>query len=146
MFKRHLSTLLFTALLLLFSSVVSTPVLAQYSQNPFGQIQAPGALSNFGDITTGGFGNFLTLIFRLMIVGGGIFALFNIILAGYAFLSAGDDPKKMEGAWAKIFQSLIGLSFIAGAFVLAAIFGKLLFGDFNTIINPQIPTIEDITP
>lgn len=112
-------------------------------ENPFGPITAPGPLLNFGDIQ-GGPGKFLTLIFRLMIVGGGIFSLFNIILAGYAFLSAGDDPKKIEGAWAKIWQSLIGLSFIAGSFVLAAIFGKLLFGDFDAIINPEIPTIEQI--
>ncbi len=114
-------------------------------ENIFGQITPPEALLNFGGIE-GGPGKFLTLIFRLMIVGGGIFALFNIILAGYAFLSAGDDPKKMEGAWAKIYQSLIGLSFIAGAFVLAAIFGQLLFGSFTAIVNPQVPTIEDIAP
>ena len=112
------------------------------AQNIFGNIQAPGPLGNFGDVTTGGIGNFLTLIFRLMIVGGGIYALFNIILAGYAFLSAGDDPKKMEGAWAKIYQSIIGLSFIAGSFVLAAIFGQLIFGEWDFIINPQIPTIN----
>lgn len=109
----------------------------------FGQIQAPQYLAPFGSLI-GGPGKFLTLIFRVLIMGGGIYSVFNIILAGYAFLSAGDDPKKIEGAWAKIWQTLIGLAFIAGSFVLAAIFGKLVFGDYNTIINPQIPTIQDI--
>ncbi len=110
----------------------------------FGTIPQPLELGNFGTDVGGGLGNFLTLIFRVMIVGGGIYALLNIILAGYAFLSAGDDPKKMEGAWAKIYQSLIGLSFIAGSFVLAAIFGQIIFGNWNFIINPEIPTINQI--
>lgn len=116
------------------------------AQNPFGQITPPDALNNFtGGTGPGtGLGSLLNLIFRLMIVGGGIYALFNFILAGYAFLAAGDDPKKIEGAWGKIWQSLIGLSFIAGAFVLAAIFGKIFFGDYNFIINPSIPTINQI--
>lgn len=110
----------------------------------FGTIQAPAALNAFGTVETGALGRFTTLLFRLMIVGGGIYSLFNIILAGYAFLSAGDDSKKIEGAWARIYQSLIGLSFIAGSFVLAAIFGRIIFGDFNAIINPNIPTINEI--
>lgn len=76
-----------------------------------------------------------------MIVAGGIYALFNLVLAGFAFLSAGNDPKKVEGAWAKIWQTLLGLAFIAGSFVLAAIFGKLIYGDYNAILSPSIPTL-----
>jgi hypothetical protein len=112
--------------------------------NPFGTIHPPAALQKFGTVDTGALGNLTTLIFRLMIVGGGIYAVFNIIIAGYTFLSAGDDSKKMEGAWAKIYQSFIGLAFIAGSFVLAAIVGRILFGSFDSILNPQIPTINDI--
>jgi hypothetical protein len=76
-----------------------------------------------------------------LIVGGGIYALFNLVLAGYSFLGAGDDPKKVEAAWAKIWQTAIGLLFMAGAFVLAAIFGQLIFGDWSFILDPQIPTL-----
>ena len=113
-------------------------------QDIFGNITPPAAVAQFGGVENGGIGRFLTLMFRIMIIGGGIFALFNFILAGYAFLSAGDDPKKIEGAWAKIWQSLLGLAFVAGAFVLAAIFGRIFFGSFNAIISPDIPTINDI--
>jgi hypothetical protein len=115
--------------------------------NIFGQIKPPEALSRFtgtgGDVGAG-FGAFLNLIFQLAIVGGGIYALFKIILAGYAFLSAGDDPKAIEGAWARIWQSMIGLVLIAGAFVLAAIFGRIFFGSYDAIINPVIPTLNQI--
>lgn len=112
------------------------------AQGPFGTITAPSPLARFGDVATGGaLGNFLNIILKVMIVGAGLFALFNFILAGYAFLSAGEDSKKIEGAWAKIWQSAIGLAFAAGAFVLAAIFGWLIFGNPNFIINPTIPTL-----
>lgn len=107
----------------------------------FGPIASPTALGNFGNVESGGIGRLLNLIFNLLLVGGGIFALFNLILAGYAFLSAGDDSKKLEGAWGRIWQTAIGLVFMAGAFVLAAIFGKLIFGDWNAILNPSIPAL-----
>src|SRR5438132_13045647 len=107
----------------------------------FGTIATPPALANFGDVSSGGLGKFLNLILKLLIVGGGIYALFNLILAGYAFLSAGDDPKKIEGATAKIWQTAIGLVFMAGAFVLAAIFGLLIYGKADAILNPSIPSL-----
>ena len=56
-------------------------------------------------------------------------------------MSAGEDAKKVAGAWAKIWQSLLGLAIAAGSFVLAAIFGQLIFGQWDFILNPQIPTL-----
>ena len=109
--------------------------------NPFGTINPPAFL-NAPPGT--GLGNLLNVIFKIMIIGAGLYTLLNVILAGYAFLGSGNDPKKIEGAWAKIWQSLIGLIFVAGAFVLAAIFGQIFFNDASFIINPKIPTIEDI--
>lgn len=107
----------------------------------FGNITPPSPLAKFGLVETGAIGNFLNLILKIVIVGGGIFALFNLVLAGYAFMGAGDDPKKMEAAWGKIWQTALGLIFMAGAFVLAAIFGLLIYGDASAILNPKIPTL-----
>lgn len=111
--------------------------------NPLGVVPVPSAVAAFagGSVQGGAIGTFLNLILKLLIVGGGIYGLFNFILAGYGFLSAGDDPKKVEAAWAKIYQTAIGLLFMAGAFVLAAIFGQLIFGKWDFILNPQIPQI-----
>jgi len=108
-----------------------------------GTVKPPAQFAAGGrfDIEHGGLGNFLNLLLKVIIVGGGIYALFNLVLAGYAFLGAGDDPKKVEGAWAKIWQTALGLLFMAGAFVLAAIFGQLIFGSWDFILNPKIPTI-----
>lgn len=110
--------------------------------NPFGTVEQPPALNNFNAVEDGGLGQLLNLILTLMVVGGGVYALFNFILAGYMFFSAADDPKKAEGAWAKIYQTAIGLLFIAGSLLLAAIFGGLIFGDPGFLLKPTIPTIN----
>ena len=94
---------------------------------------------------TGDYGNyqsglipFFNNLVRLLIVVGGIWAFINLILAGYGFLGAGDDPKKMETAWKKIWMSMMGLLFILGSFLLAAIFGYLLFNNPTAILKPTI--------
>jgi hypothetical protein len=114
--------------------------IAASADSLFGKIEPPANVQKFGNVQEGGLGNFLYLIIRGMIVVAAVYALFNLVLAGYAFMSAGDDPKKVAGAWAKIFQTLIGLAFTAGAFVLAAIFGQLLFGNPMFLLKPTIET------
>jgi magnesium-transporting ATPase (P-type) len=108
----------------------------------FGEIKLPTNFLYGGIEATGGqpggLIQFLNNIVRLLIVVAGLFAFFNLILAGYGFLSSGNDPKKMGDAWAKIWQSMMGLLFIVGSFVLAAIFGWLLFGNPGAILNPKI--------
>lgn len=105
----------------------------------FGKITLPETF-RYGVLTGegGGLIGFFNNIIRLLIVIGGLWAFLNLILAGYGFLGAGDDPKKMEAAWQKIWQSMMGLLFILGSFILAAIFGYLLFGDPTAILKPKI--------
>lgn len=105
-----------------------------------GVIAPPPQVGNFGDVATGP-GKLLQTIFTTMIALGGIYSLINFILAGYSFLTAGDDPKKVEGAWAKIWQTAIGLTVMAGTFLLGAIFGKLIFGSSTYVLSPFIPTL-----
>ncbi len=96
-----------------------------------------GGSGQYGGYQTGLI-SFFNNIIRLLIVIGGTWAFINLILAGYGFLSAGDDPKKMEAAWQKIWQSMLGLLIILGSFILAAIFGYLLFGNPAAILQPKI--------
>src|SRR3972149_7408972 len=101
--------------------------------SPFGPITLPPEIEAKypGGVEGGAIGTLLEIVIQSLIVIAGVFALFNLIFAGYAFMSAGDDPKKVAGAWAKIYQSLLGVVISAGAFVLAALFGRLLFGDYS---------------
>jgi hypothetical protein len=86
-------------------------------------------------------GKIVQLVIWVLLISAGVYALINFILAGYAFMSAGDDAKKIEGAWAKIWQTALGLAVAAGAFVLAAIFGQLIFNDPTILFNPTIPAL-----
>ncbi|MBN1168702.1 hypothetical protein JXA63_02310 [Candidatus Woesebacteria bacterium] len=103
----------------------------------WGNIARPDFLT--GDVQTG-IGPLLNTIMWTMIVIAGIYALINFIIAGYDFMSAGGDPGKVANAWSRIWQTIIGLIVSAGAFVIAAIVGWLVFGDWDFIINPVIPT------
>ena len=102
-----------------------------------GNIEAPVADNPYFTAGTQGEGLFLLLsnIFKLAGAIAGIFFVVQIILAGYGYLSSSGDPKKTEAAFAKIWQSLIGLLIVSGAFVLASFIGKILGID---ILNPII--------
>jgi hypothetical protein len=105
----------------------------------FGSIEPPEAIKKFS--STGEPGGMIILfnnLLRLLIVIGGIYALLNFILAGYSFMNASGDPKKIELAWAKIWQSIVGLLIITISFALAALLGQLLFGSPTAILQPKI--------
>ncbi len=107
--------------------------------NPFGKVNPPPGVNAFpGKGQVSDVGVFLTIILRTMILGAGVYALFNIVFAGYSFLSAGGESKRIEAAWAKIWQGILGLGIAAGSFVIAALLGRIFFGSFTAIIDFQI--------
>lgn len=110
------------------------------AQNIFGQVSPPPGVSAYEGGQLIGLPLFVNNILKLLIIGAGIYSVFNLVLAGYAFLSAGDDPKKVTAAWSKIWQTLLGLTFAAGAFVLAALFGKIIFNDPKALLQIKIFT------
>ena len=105
-----------------------------------GNIAPPPGVAIWGGAVQGGLVPFLNAIINFVIVIAGLYVFLNIILAGFQFINAGGEPKEVEKAWTKIWQSLIGLLIIALAFVLAAIFGYLLFKDPTALLNPKITT------
>jgi hypothetical protein len=106
--------------------------------NPFNTL-SPGITSLTNASTQGqGLITILNNILRTAVVMAGIYVLFNFIIAGYQFISAGGEPKNVAKAWEKIWQSMLGLLIIAGSLVLAAIVGFLIFGDVTILIEPRI--------
>lgn len=101
----------------------------------FGTVSPPP--TGYGGVFSG-LVPFLNNILRLLFVIAGLFAFFNLVIAGFQFMSAGGDSKAIEKAWSRIWQSLIGLLIIVGSFLLAAIFGYILFGDATAILQPKI--------
>lgn len=105
----------------------------------FGVVEPPaGVRDRFGTDPTAGIGRLIQLGFNVLILIGGIYALLNFILAGYAFLAAGDNPKGIETAWAKIYQTIIGLVVLVGAFLIAAVVGLLVYGRADALLNPTL--------
>lgn len=109
--------------------------------NPLGTVKSPTQIAKFGADPGTALGNLLQLTLTVLIVAGGVYALFNFVLAGYAFLSAGDNPKGMEAAWAKIYQTIIGLVFLVGAFLMAGVIGLIVYGNSGALLNPALPTL-----
>lgn len=81
---------------------------------------------------------FISNILQLLAVAAGLFAFFNLIIAGFTYISAGSDSKKTSEAWSRIYMSLIGLLLIVGSYAIAAIIGVVFFGDPGFILNPKI--------
>ena len=107
----------------------------------WGRVNPPPGVkvySSTGDIS--GLQKLLSNGVKTLIVIAGIYAFINIILAGYSFMSAGGNPEKIAGSWSKIYQTILGLIIAAGSFVLAAIFGKIVFGYPNALLQLQIFT------
>jgi len=100
----------------------------------FGNITNP---TKYGtDIDKGqGLFTFLSNVFKFAAVAGGIYLIIQIILAGFDYISASGDVKKTEAAWAKIWQSLLGLVIISSAFIIAGVVGRLT--GIN-ILSPEI--------
>lgn len=77
-------------------------------------------------------------LLKIVFVIAGLWAFINFIVAGYGFISAGGDSKAVGKAWDRIWQSFMGLLFIVGSFLLAAIAGVLLFHDATAILQPKL--------
>jgi hypothetical protein len=106
----------------------------------FGPISTTPGLDKYPAVDQGGLTGLLSVILKLLVMIASIWTLLQLIFAGYGFMSAGGDPKSIESAWSKVWQSLVGLTIVAGSFVLAAIFGYIIFGDPNAILSPKIYT------
>lgn len=104
----------------------------------FGTISPPDEINKLSNGTTNGDGLFILLnrIFTLIGVAAGIFFVIQILLSGFAYISASGDQKKTEAAWTKIYQSIIGLLIVSSAFVLTAVIGKLV--GMDSILDPNI--------
>ena len=112
------------------------------SDDPIGQISpfvdTPGLEISGETAKLTGIIALLNIVLRLIFIFAGIWALLNIIIAGISFISAGGDAKKVASAWARIWQSLLGLVIIVSSFLLAAVIGILLFGDPTAILAPKL--------
>jgi hypothetical protein len=80
----------------------------------------------------------LNTLLRVVFIVAGIWALFNFMMAGFDYMGASGDPKKITAAWQKIWMSVLGLALVVASFLLAAIVGIIIFKDPFAILNPTL--------
>jgi hypothetical protein len=103
-----------------------------------GGISPPPAISKYitpDGVKGQGLFTFFSNLLKFAAVIAGLALIIQIIMAGYGFIMANGDSKKMTAAWDKIWQSLLGLLIVASAFILAGLAQRL------TGIDPVNPII-----
>lgn len=115
------------------------------SNDPIGCLTAPTGVVALPtpDKTTGqvGLGPILSLVniaFNLIFIVAGLFAFFQLIMAGYQFMNAGGDSKQVSAAWNKITQTFLGIIIMIGSFLISAIMGQIFFGDPLHFLRPTL--------
>lgn len=106
-----------------------------------GRVSPPPFIKEGINTTTGqltGIMVLLNTLLKLVFIAAGLYAFFNIVIAGFDFINAAGDPKKVATAWERIWQSVLGLLIIVSSFLLAAIIGLILFNDPGAILNPKL--------
>jgi hypothetical protein len=101
----------------------------------FGTIKSP--ITSYGDVGTG-LPSFITNVITIIFAAAGLFAFFNLMIAGFSYISAAGDTKKIEAATASINMSLMGLVIMVAAAAITGVVSYLLFGSATAILSPNI--------
>ncbi len=102
-----------------------------------GTLTLPGGLPK--DVA--GTGDFLSALFRFLVIVAGVFSLWQFLTGGLGIITGGSDKGKLAEAQSKITMSILGLVIIAASFLLAGIAGQILFGSFTAILSPTLKSI-----
>jgi len=107
----------------------------------FGTFAPPPGIAEYEGTTQGvsAITTLLSNILRLTIFAAGLYTLINLIVSGIQYIGSSGNPELLKQASSRIWLSLLGMIIIAAAIILAAVIGKIFFGDYNAIIRPLIP-------
>lgn len=80
-------------------------------------------------------GNILSVFINFLIIISGIYALINLSLGGFQYLSSGGDKTQIEHSRQRIVYAILGLGIVASTVaidrVLGAVFGVNIFGNIK---------------
>lgn len=96
-------------------------------------------VKSYGSVESSmGISAFISNIITIIFAAAGLFAFFNLMIAGFSYISAGGDEKKILAATQSINMSLIGLVVMVAAAAITGIVSYLLFGSATAILSPSI--------
>lgn len=96
---------------------------------PFGKVGTWGKADGVNALI-----NTVSSIVGALTIFASIWFLFMLLFAGYEWISAGGDSKKIASARDRITHAFVGLVIVVGSWSLLAVAGQ--FFGFNTLINP----------
>lgn len=115
-----------------------TDVVGAGTESVFGTIKPPAGVEKYN--AAGGIGilAFLSQVIQLVFVVAGLWVMYNVISAGFTYLTSQGDSKAHEKVKNQITYSLIGLIIIVSSFGFAALIGQIFFGNPSFILNPTL--------
>ena len=106
-----------------------------------GNLNLPAGIPGTGASGMAEAGPFISNLIRFIIIVSGLFSLWQFLTGGLGYISSNGDKAKVQEANNKIMMSILGLIIIGASFVITAIIGALVFGDWTFIFNPKIQTL-----
>ena len=82
--------------------------------------------------------NFASVLLRVFTIVCGIFFIFNMVVAGYYFVTSSGDSATFGKFKDSLYYSLIGLFLLAAALMIAGLIGTIFFGSASYIIQPAL--------
>ncbi len=103
-------------------------------ETPIGGLHGPGLTAP--TTSTGlseSVAHLVSVVIGLFTIVAGLWFLFQLILGGYAYMSAGGNKEKAQAASQKITQALIGLVIVVLAIFVINLLGYILNIDFLNV-------------
>lgn len=131
-----------SVLVALGSFASATPFARAEEDLGIGNIEAPPGVDKMQAASGADIGllYFISNLITIFTVIMGIWTLFNIVLAGYIYISSSGDSKAHESVRTQVTNSIIGLILIVMTYTIGGLIGLIFFGDPMFILNPKIPT------
>jgi hypothetical protein len=88
-----------------------------------------GLFTSFRIFDSTAFGDFMSIIYRIILPAAVILGIIQIVLAGYGLMTSEGDPAKTKNAQEQLTSAIMGMLFILlGVGILRALIGTLIEG------------------
>ena len=117
-------------------------VFAKTPEEIIGEIDVPKGVGSMNQ-EAGGIGVvlFISNMISFIIILGGLWALINIILAAFLYLTGGGKAETHSKVSSKFTMSVIGLLLMIVSYTVAALIGFLFYDNAGYILTPVITPI-----
>jgi hypothetical protein len=103
-----------------------------------GEVDMPAVVGTAGYDQKTGLMQFISNLIKFATVAGGLFVLYNLIMAGFIFISKSGDANAYAQLSEKVTMSIIGLMVIVLSYTIIGLVGLIVFKDATYILSPTI--------